>query len=244
MTTFVLIPGMCHGGWCFGQLTDELHRHGHQVIPLTLTGIAERHHLRHTLVNLDTHIRDVTAVLEAENIRNAVLLGHSYGGMVITGAADRAPERVSSLVYVDAMVPGHGDSCFGLVSDAERQWYLDVDDTGAATRPHPFFDARATPHPLAALLQPLHLESDLAHIRHRTYIYAAGWETPSPFTSVYERLRSDPDWSTHALNGGHNLMRDAPDDLLRILLDRVTPDWNAQHRTDAPGPALGESLSR
>ncbi|MGW3546031.1 alpha/beta fold hydrolase [Nocardia niigatensis] len=227
---------MCHGGWCFDQLTDQLHRHGHRVIPLTLTGIAERRHLRHTLVNLDTHIQDVTAVLEAENIRNAVLVGHSYGGMVITGAAGRAPDRVSSLVYVDAMVPGHGDSCFDLVSDRERQWYLDVDDTGAAVLPLPFFDPRTTPHPLAALLQPLKLATDLAHIRRRTYVYAAGWETPSPFTPVYERLCRDADWSTHALDGGHNLMRDAPDDLLRILLDLTTTELERPEPSTEPAP--------
>lgn len=191
---------------------------------MTLTGIAERGHLRHLLVNLDTHIQDLTAVLEAENIRDAVLVGHSYGGMVITGAADRAPDRVDSLVYVDAMVPGHGDSCFDLVSDRERQWYLDVVDTGDAVRPLPFFDPRSTPHPLASLLQPLKLTTDLAHIRRRTYVYAAGWETPSPFTTVYQRLRGETGWATHAVDGGHNLMRDAPDALLRILLDLADPE--------------------
>ncbi|WP_245550765.1 alpha/beta fold hydrolase [Nocardia paucivorans] len=219
-----MVPGVCHGGWCFDQLTEQLRRHGHRVLPLTLTGVAERGHLRHTLVNLDTHIQDVTAVLEAENIRDAILLGHSYGGMVITGAADRAPDRVDSLVYVDATVPEHGDSCFRLVTDRERQWYLDVDDTGTAFRPLPFFDPRATPHPLASVLQPLKLTTDLAHIRHRTYIYATGWETPSPFTEVYQRLRNDTAWSTHALEGGHNLMRDAPDDLPKILLDLVASE--------------------
>lgn len=224
MANFVLIPGMCHGGWCFEEVTEGLRAHGHTVHPLTLTGLSERSHLGPGAVNLETHVRDVTGVLEAENIRDAVLVGHSYGGMVITGAADRAPGHVASLVYVDAMVPGHGDSCWNLVTDQERRWYMDVVDSGYAVRPLPFFDARATPHPLASLLQPLQMAGDLAHIRRKVYVYAAGWDGPSPFTSVYERLREEPGWTAHALAGGHNLMRDAPQDLLKTLLDAVEPD--------------------
>ncbi|MFC4592238.1 alpha/beta fold hydrolase [Sphaerisporangium corydalis] len=218
MGTFVLIPGMCHGGWCFEELTGGLRAHGHAVHPLTLTGVSERGHLLHGGVNLDTHIQDVTAVLAAENIQDAVLVGHSYGGMVITGAADRAPDRVDALVYMDAMVPEAGDSAWNIVSDDERGWYMDVVETGYAVRPLPFFDPRATPHPIASLLQPLRLTGDLAHIRRRDYVYAANWNGESPFTPVYQRLREDPAWTTHALDGGHNLMRDAPNDLLKVLL--------------------------
>ncbi|MFF4771353.1 alpha/beta fold hydrolase [Microtetraspora fusca] len=223
MATFVLIPGMCHGGWCFDELTGGLRDHGHRVHPLTLTGLGERAHLLRGGVNLDTHIQDVAGVLAAEDIRDAVLVGHSYGGMVITGVADRMPDRVTALVYVDAVVPGNGDSCWSLVSDRERQWYADVEETGHATRPLPFFDARATPHPIASLLQPLRLTGDPAQVRRRVYAYAAGWDGESPFTPVYRRLREDPSWTTHALDGGHNLMRDAPQDLLKILLDAVEP---------------------
>ncbi|NBE81787.1 alpha/beta fold hydrolase [Micromonospora rubida] len=223
MATFVLIPGMCHGGWTFAELTEQLRAQGHRVHPLTLTGVSERSHLLHAGVNLETHIQDVIGVLAAENIQDAVLVGHSYGGMVITAVADRMPEAVDSLVYLDAVVPANGDSCFDLVSDRERQWYLDVVDNGYAVRPLPFFDARATPHPLASLLQPLQLTSDLTKIRRRVYVYAAGWPGESPFSPFYLRLREDPSWTTHALDSGHNLMRDAPKDLLRILLEVVEP---------------------
>ncbi|MFF0249016.1 alpha/beta fold hydrolase [Streptosporangium sandarakinum] len=219
MATFVLVPGMCHGGWSYRPLTDRLRRHGHEVYPLTLTGVGERGHLLNAGVNLETHILDVTAVLEAEEIRDAVLVGHSYGGMVITGAADRVPDRVDSLVYLDAVVPGDGDSCWDLVPGREREWYLDVTETGYATRPLPFFDPRATPHPLASLLQPIRLTGDLARFRRRDYVYATEWDGESPFTTVYRRLREDPSWTTHALAARHNLMRDAPDDLLKILLE-------------------------
>ncbi|MEU8273671.1 alpha/beta fold hydrolase [Microbispora bryophytorum] len=217
MTTFVLIPGMCHGGWCFRELCEELRHHGHRAVALTLTGLAERAHLLDGGVNLDTHIRDVAGVLEAEDVRDAVLVGHSYGGMVITGVADRLPGRLAGLVYLDAVVPGDGDSCWSLVSDRERQWYADVVETGYATRPLPFFDPRATPHPIASLLQPLRLTGDPARIARRVYVYAAGWQGESPFTATYERPREDPAWTTYPLDGGHNLMRDAPEDLLKIL---------------------------
>ncbi|MBE1590561.1 alpha/beta fold hydrolase [Nonomuraea angiospora] len=219
MATYVLIPGMCHGGWCFDELAGQLRSRGHRAYPLTLTGIAERGHLLTGGVNLDTHIQDVTGVLDAADITGAILVGHSYGGMVITGAADRAPARVRDLVYLDAVVPGHGDSCWSLVTERERRWYADVVDSGYATRPLPFFDPRATGHPIASLLQPLRLTGDLGHVRRREYVYAAGWEGESPFTPVYERLRRDPAWTTHALAAAHNLMRDAPQDLLEILLD-------------------------
>ena len=223
MATFVLIPGMCHGGWCFEELTEQLRRHEHRAYPLTLTGLSERSHLLHGGVNLETHIQDVAGILAAENIEDAVLVGHSYGGMVITGVADRVPERVDSLVFLDAVVPRQGDSCWTLVSDQERKWYVDVDESGYAVRTLPFFDARATPHPLASLLQPLQLTGDLARIQRREYVYAAGWDGESPFTPIYQRLREDPSWTTHALDSGHNLMRDAPEDLLKILLDAAEP---------------------
>jgi pimeloyl-ACP methyl ester carboxylesterase len=223
VATFVLIPGMCHGGWSFGELTEQLRADGHRVYPVTLTGISERSHLLHSGVNLETHIQDVTGVLAAENIHDAVLAGHSYGGMVITAVADRMPERVDSLAYLDAVVPANGDSFWALVSDQERRWYLDVVENGYGVRPLAFFDARATPHPLASLLQPLQLTSDLAHIRRRVYVYAAGWDGESPFTPFYHRLREDPSWTTYALDSRHNLMRDAPKDLLKILREVVEP---------------------
>ncbi len=223
MATFVLVPGMCHGGWSFAQLGEQLREQGHRVHPLTLTGISERSHLLHAGVNLETHIQDVTGVLAAEDIRDAVLVGHSYGGMVITAVADRMPDRVGSLAYLDAVVPANGDSCWALVSDRERQWYLDVVHNGYAVRTLPFFDARATPHPLASLLQPLPLTGDLAHIRRKVYVYAAGWDGESPFTPIYHRLREDRSWTTYALDSGHNLMRDAPKDLVEILLEVVGP---------------------
>lgn len=218
MSTFVLVPGACHGGWCYQPVTERLRELGHLVHPVTLTGLSERRHLRHPGVNLETHVEDLLGVLAAEQVRDAVLVGHSYGGMVITGAADRAPERVRSLVYLDAFVPRDGDSCYTLTNDEQRAWYLGVDETGAGVPPLPFFDPRATAHPLASLLQPIRLTGDLDRFHRRDYVYATEWAGESPFRPTYQRLRDDPSWHVHALAARHNLMRDAPGELVDVLL--------------------------
>jgi pimeloyl-ACP methyl ester carboxylesterase len=220
MTTYVLIPGACHGAWCFDDLADALRTRGHRVLAYTLTGISERAHLAQAGVNLETHIADVLAALSVEkDAEDLVLVGHSYGGMVISGVADRIPERVDALVYLDALVPRDGQSCWDLVNDGERQWYVGVDDTGYGVPPLPFFDDRATAHPLASLPQRITLTGDLSTIRRRDFVYALKWPGDSPLRSSYERVRDDPSWVVHELDGAHNLMRDNPEDLVRILLD-------------------------
>jgi pimeloyl-ACP methyl ester carboxylesterase len=221
MTTYVLVPGACHGAWWYDDLADQLRSNGHRVLAITPTGVAERAHLLHAGVNLETHIADVMAELAAHNVEQAVLVGHSYGGMVITAVADRLPQQVDSLVYIDALVPHDGESCWALVNDEERQWYLGVDETGYGVPPMPFFDSRATAHPLASFLQPIKMTGDLNRFRRRDFVYALKWPGDSPLRPSYERVRDDPNWITHELDGAHNLMRDNPHDLLRILLDVV-----------------------
>ncbi|MFF7243508.1 alpha/beta fold hydrolase [Embleya sp. NPDC008237] len=220
MTTFVLVPGAWHGAWTFQPLARGLREHGHQAYALTLTGVGDRRHLLTASVNLDTHIQDVVNLLEDEQITDAVLVGHSYGGMVITGAADRVPGRVRGLVYVDALLPRDGESCWSLVTDREREWYLGgVGRDGYTSEPLPFFDPRATPHPLASLMQAVRLEGGLDRFERRDFVYATAWEGESPFQAVHRRLSNDPAWHVHSVASGHNIMRDAPDELLKILLD-------------------------
>jgi len=110
MATFVLVHGGGHGGWCWQRLTPYLRGAGHEVYTPTLTGLGERAHLLGPDVDLDMHIDDVVAVLKYEDLHDVVLVGHSYGGMVITGVADRAPSRVGHLVYLDAATPTDGQS--------------------------------------------------------------------------------------------------------------------------------------
>src|SRR3546814_883276 len=114
MTTFVLVHGAWHGGWCWVRVADRLRAAGHAVFAPTLTGLADRSHLLAPTVGLQTHIRDVAGLILWEELRDVVQVGHSYGGMVITGAADRVAERIRTLAFVDAFTPQHRQSAFDL----------------------------------------------------------------------------------------------------------------------------------
>jgi pimeloyl-ACP methyl ester carboxylesterase len=219
MATYVLVPGGWHGGWYFEPLARRLRTGGHEAYPVTLTGVGDRNHLLTASVNLDTHIQDVVAVLESERIEDAVLVAHSYGGMVISGVADRVPERVDSVVYCDAYVPEDGDSCFTLTSDTYRSQFLEgCARDGYAVEPPERLRPRATSHPLASFLQSIRLTGSLDRFRRRDYIYLSGWPA-TPFTALYKRLSEDPAWHVHDIPVGHNVMAAAADDLASILLD-------------------------
>ncbi len=110
MAIFVLVHGGAHGGWCYQRVTRRLRQAGHEVYAPTLTGLGERSHLVGPQVDLNLHIQDVVAVLHYEDLEDVILVGHSYGGMVITGVADRAAARVGKLVYLDAANPKNGES--------------------------------------------------------------------------------------------------------------------------------------
>jgi pimeloyl-ACP methyl ester carboxylesterase len=169
-------------------------------------------------VNLDTHIQDVVALMEAEQIADAVLVGHSYGGMVITGVAEALPGRVRRLVYSDAYVPGDGDSCWDVTSQAFRDLFASGAGTdGFSVLPPAGSDPRATAHPLASFVQKIRLTGAANGIKRRDYIHLSGWDG-SPFADVYQRLRQDPDWHTHSLPVSHNVLADAPQEWLGILL--------------------------
>jgi pimeloyl-ACP methyl ester carboxylesterase len=101
MTTFVLVPGFWLGAWAWRPVAAELRRHGHDVYPISLTGLGERAHLARPDIDLDVHVTDVVNLLTYEDLSDVVLVGHSYAGIVVTAAADRAADRVAQLVYVD-----------------------------------------------------------------------------------------------------------------------------------------------
>src|SRR4051812_34240279 len=110
MSTYVLVHGGGHGGWCYQRVARLLRSDGHEVYAPTLTGLGERSHLVGPQVDLDMHIQDVVALLHFEDLRAVILVGHSYGGMVITGVADRASDRIGRLVYLDAATPVNNQS--------------------------------------------------------------------------------------------------------------------------------------
>jgi pimeloyl-ACP methyl ester carboxylesterase len=140
MATYVLVHGGGHGGWCYQRVARLLRAQGHDVYAPTLTGLGERAHLLNAEVDLQRHVEDVAAVLHFEDLRDVILVGHSYGGMVITGAADRAADRVGKLVFLDAATPVNGQSLFdvaGPVIAAVRPFGQVVDGMELVLLPAP-----------------------------------------------------------------------------------------------------------
>ncbi|MGW6698323.1 alpha/beta fold hydrolase [Nocardia sp. NPDC055049] len=224
MATFILVPGAWHGSWTFEAVTPLLEAAGHTVHALTLTGLRpDEDDLTVARANLDTHADDVVRLLETAQITAATLVGHSYGGMVISAAADRAAGRISRLVHLDAYVPRDGESCWSLTTEAYRQSFVDgAADTGYAVRP-PFRaphggEPRRRPHPLASLVQRIRLTGAVDRIPRRDFIYCSGWEDDTPFAGLRARLRAAPGWHVHDIPSGHNAMREAPGAVADLLL--------------------------
>ena len=121
--TFVLVHGAWHGGWAWQRMTPMLRAAGHEVYTPTLTGLGERAHLGSEYTSLNTHITDIVSMMHMEDVKDIILVGHSYAGFVVTGAADRAPERVRMLAYVNAFVPENGKSLLDYVPPDRREAY-------------------------------------------------------------------------------------------------------------------------
>lgn len=230
-TTFVLVHGAWHGGWCWIKVTRLLTDAAHTVYTPTLTGLGDRAHLATPAVDLETHIRDLVAVLETEELRNVVLVGHSYGGMVVSGAAARVPNRIERLVYLDAFVPEAGRSLLSYVSPERVEAFR----TAAATEgegwripalPPQWFgvtSARDTewllrhlvPQPLKTMEQPLPAAAPATIAR--TYVYCTSPATGT-FDQFAERLRNERAWRFHDVKTGHDAMVTAPGEIAKILM--------------------------
>lgn len=200
---------------------------GHQADAVTLAGL-EQVPVTTGTINLDAHVEQLATLLK-EMDGPAVLVGHSYAGSVITGAADRVPERVAGLLYVDAFVPRDGESCWSMTNDEQRQWYAEGSGrTGMAVDPMPFFDDRAVPHPLGTLMQRSTLTGAHERVERRVYLAAVGspWIESSPFVPTADGLRADPAWTVVDVDCTHDVMATAPDDLLRLTLSMAPSATN------------------
>ncbi|MFB6723129.1 alpha/beta fold hydrolase [Kribbella sp. NPDC056345] len=212
---FVLVPGGWQGGWVFDEVAAQLRRDGHQVEAVTLGGLdapteADRP------PNLDDHIDQVAELIERSDDGPLALCGHSYAGLVIAGVADRLGDRLDHLVFIDAYVPGDGDSCWSLTSDAFRQLFIDgVGADGRWVTVPAGLDPRARPHPMASFVQSIRL-TNAKSAPSRTYISGGAWPG-SPFIELTERLRGDPAWQVHEIPVGHNIARRDPDSLAAVL---------------------------
>ena len=235
MSTFVLVHGAWHGRWCWKRVRKALHAHGHEVFTPTLTGVAERTHLSSREVNLETHILDVVNLVRWEELTDIVLCGHSYGGCVISGVADRIPDHIRALVYLDAFVLEDGENLMQHLSAAQAKQFQDgVDSVGAGWQVPPipaelfnvnaedreWVDRQCTPHPLATFQQPLRLTGGIDTIKNVTFILASGFSEGSAFPPFYEKAKARG-WQTRTVSCGHDVMLDQPDQLTGMLLDRA-----------------------
>jgi pimeloyl-ACP methyl ester carboxylesterase len=229
MATFVLV----HGGWAgsvVGRLlAPRLRKAGHEVYAPTLTGIGAREHLLNREIDLDTHFQDVIGVIDDADLSDIVLVGHSYGGMVISGVADRVPEEVASLVYLDAFVPENGQSLFSLLPPERPLTTVPGVDWLVAPRTSASFglnrpevialwEGKSAPQPLATFTQPLQLTGGIGRVKQKKYILATD---PARLTQFYDKLKNDPGWTVHTLPCSHFIQLEMPDELTAILLNAI-----------------------
>ena len=232
--TFVLVHGAWSGGWCYAGLARLLRSRGHDVFTPTLTGVGERSHLARRLpITFDIHVQDVVNVFLWEELRDVVLCGHSYGGVVITAVADAIPERISALVYIDAIIPETAKSVLDINKSPEVISAV-LQSTAAAggllaaplpaallataTQNSERVDRLSTPHPLASFCQPVALTGAWRSVRRKTYVRATGW---SGYESLgfhsYDRVKAEDGWELWEVACGHEVMLDAAGELADIL---------------------------
>jgi pimeloyl-ACP methyl ester carboxylesterase len=223
MATYVTVHGAWDGAWLWRPVARHLQAAGHEIFTATLTGSGERAHLASPQVDLATHVEDIVNVLRYEDLRDVILVGHSYGGMVITGVAEREPERVARLVFLDAFVPQDGQSLADLLPPEVVAWFEERARTlGDGWRvPHDPPDAdRRTDFPLAALHQPLTVRNPQAARLPRTYV--ACTENPdiplfAHFKTAAARARVEG-WDSCELATSHMPMQTMPRELADLLI--------------------------
>jgi len=233
MAVFVLVPGAWLGGWCWRNVAAALRADGHAVVGCTLSGLGERSHLLTRETGLDTHVTDIANLLRYRDLRDVVLVGHSYGGMVVTAVAEQAAERIGRLVYLDASVPIDGQSNDDVIGGemasrlraaAQAQgdgWRVPPADYVTERLPERLRDwvgERLTAHPLRAFTQPVKLQCAAAAALPRAFIRT----TRSP---LYDRLlegAQQAGWPCRELAGGHYAMLSEPQAVAAALAEVAT----------------------
>ena len=239
MATFVLVPAAWCGGWCWAKVAPLLQSAGHTVYAPTPTGLGDRVHLAQPGIDLATHVTDVVNVLNFEDLMDVTLVGWSYGGMIIIGVADRVPDRIAGLVYLDAIVPRAGQSVYDAVEDdgTIRANYQERIETGGTPGFLPFRAAgieaqipddascawtlaRMVPHPIATFEQPIQLDNPAAARLPRAYIRCTEGRDPAePDPAFLTRARSDRAWRFCEVAANHLAPISAPRETAEALLN-------------------------
>jgi len=234
MAVLVVAHGAWSAGWAWKKMRPLLRAAGHELWTPTNTGLGERGHLAGPTVDLDTHIADVIGVLEMEDLREVVLIGHSYGGMVATGVADRAQARIAQVIYLDAFVPRHGQSLFDLQSIEVRERMRELartDGDGWRVPPNPmppdtpaadvaWASSRRLPQPIKTFETRLRLTADPS--QPRSYIYCRRSGPGDVFRQFLGRARNEGGWRHFDIDASHNPHITAPQALWTLLDEIVT----------------------
>ncbi len=230
-TTFVLVHGAWHGGWCWRQVVPFLRQAGHEVFTPSLTGLGERAHLSRPGTNLDSHIQDILALIDMEELEDILLVGHSYAGMVISGVGDRIPAKIRRLVYLDAFLPENGKAQIDYMAPQRVALVRkEGEETGLVT-PLPlglfgvtkpehvaWVSRHVVKHPYQTMSQPFKFTNEAAFSRlPKTFVYCSSPPTGS-FDQFAERLRHDPAWQFFEIKTGHDVMVIDPEGLAKVLL--------------------------
>jgi pimeloyl-ACP methyl ester carboxylesterase len=230
MHTFVLIHGGWHGGWCWNRVAKLLRQDGHDVFTPTLTGLCERSHLLTDAVGLKTHVDDVVNLLKWESLSDVVLVGHSYGGIVISQVAEQAASALRAIVFLDAFLPENGQSLANIAAPRVRELIAQARASGGTTiAPFPasvfnvneadraWVDAKCTPQPLRTFIDTVSLSGARDRIARKAYIRATAYDSAT-YDDALARTRA-AGWRTYEAPCGHDVMIDMPERLAEILVD-------------------------
>jgi pimeloyl-ACP methyl ester carboxylesterase len=235
----ILVHGAYHGGWCWRDVVPLLCAAGHRVLAPTLTGLGDRAHLAHAGIGLADHIDDVAGLILRQDLRNVVLVGHSYAGMVVEGVCDRLRDRIGHAVFFDGALPLDGHSAFPALDAAalEQRFgpYLDGylvppprDLTRLGIPAHEvalteFVRRHLTPHPAKAWSDRLRLRNGGSQGLRRSYIYCTGKPPDQKPNARVAVVREDPEWGYHELPCGHDAMLADPVATAALLLRLAGP---------------------
>lgn len=223
--TFILVPGAWSGAWYWRRVSDRLEKQGHKVYSLTLTGLADRSHLLSKDINLDTHIKDITNIVEWENLADICLVAHSYGGYPAAGALELIGNRVSSIVLVDAFKPADGQSLSNRATLKADEDAISI-PAPKATPPGAFNDpkdaawflSKVTPHPIGTFIQPVKLSGAREKIGKKTYIRLPQFKQAA-LDKALEECKADKSWTViEKTETAHVVMINEPEWLTGVLL--------------------------